>query len=87
MKNTDLFTLVEGPKHFSITSDIICYRDLGLGELGCGPHILNEGMNYETTNCFYQPDGCLQFELHDKQGFIGTYLIDEENLKFIQPLV
>jgi hypothetical protein len=48
-----------------------------------GQYFISRGLYYELTNPYYE-DGNLHFELHDKQGFIGSYIIFERNLDLIE---
>jgi hypothetical protein len=53
------------------------------GFLPMGPYHIGRGLYYELTNPYYE-DGNLNFELHDKNGFIASYIIFERNLDLVE---
>ncbi len=54
--------------------NIKCIADFGLGENSSST--LVEGNDYSST-FFNQNDGQVKFQLHDEDGFIGSYTVEE----------
>ncbi len=54
--------------------NIKCVADFGLGENSS--RMLIEGFDYSSI-FFNQNDGQVKFQLHDEDGFIGSYTVEE----------
>jgi hypothetical protein len=54
--------------------NIRCVTDFGLGENSS--RTLIEGYDY-SSSFFVQNDGLVKFQLHDEEGFIGSYIVEE----------
>lgn len=71
-------------KLFKTLRDVPCFMGHEFRKLD--RHYLFGDLEYETTNASYCEYGHFYFELHDENGYIGTYIITKDNLDLIEPL-
>ena len=71
-------------KHFRTLRDVPCFMRHEFRVFD--RYYLLGGLEFTTTNPCFDEEGNFDFELHDEEGYIGTYSILKKNLDLIEEL-